>query len=123
LEQLKFTMPRFNKGLNVTCRLGTKWADNFHTNSPAGDPLQVELATEDGEKIGIGVIEAVHVDQFYTVPSTVLELEHDMECRSLDRLYDTMKYCYGDNFHAGSEVTFVFFRVTKVNDDGMWNDI
>jgi hypothetical protein len=114
MEQLKFGNPTFHGGLNVTVRLGTKWYENFaegNTDPSLLEPISVDLADVSGFKVGNGLIEAVDVGYFHNIPQSILDLEHDESCRTLNGLYQELKKCYGNNFHAGSLVSIVYFSL------------
>jgi hypothetical protein len=108
--QLKFVNPVFHDGLNTTVRLGTKWSDALDDN--LDEPVEVEIAHPDGTSTGVvGVIEEVQLLYFSEIPQTALELEHDPTCHNLQGLYKAMKTAYGDDFHAGSLVSIVYFTL------------
>ena len=124
MEQLKFSTAVFERGLNVTVRLGDKWHKFLEENSEDGKPVEVELATSEGNVIGKGAIEATEELPFHHIAflDTVLSLEHDTNCRNMSDLYNALKRVYGDSFTANSNMTLVFFTVSQVNDESMWNE-
>jgi hypothetical protein len=108
--KLMFNNPRFERGLNVTVRLGSKWNAYYYGNRSV-DTFKVELATSEGETIGHGKIEYVELRYFTDIPPTILELEHDPACRNLRGLYDELKKAYGETFTVRSTVSVVYFTV------------
>jgi hypothetical protein len=89
--QLKFNKPIFHDGLNT---------------------VLVEVAYADGTITRhLALIEEALEIPFVEIPETALQLEHDPSCQNLQGLYSAMKYAYGDEFHAGSLVTVLYFTV------------
>lgn len=98
---MEFNNPIFHKGLNCTVRYGDKWKN-----------LKI------GEKVIISShlpfittafnVKKLLVCQFYDLKREDIICEHDLNCRTLIGLFNTLKTIY-PQMHKSSIVTVIYF--------------
>jgi len=102
METLKFAVMKFDVGMNITVRDGTKWA----TRVKPGD--KVILAGLNDEPEQRGIIHALYITQFWAIPAYMYEFEHDPACRTYPGLKTIMEGLY-PGFNDDSIVTAIMF--------------
>ena len=109
MKKLLFSNPVFEPGqMNVTVRMGDKWAKQGLVPSNT-----IELVETEGEKpLGFATwagCMVLSVGQLWEARG-VLDLEHDPDCRSYSGLIGELGQVYGvDEIDEGQVVTVVFF--------------
>lgn len=98
--RLYFLNPVFNKGTNLTCRKGIKWA------TATGKVPIYETGTENFH--GFANIIDVQVMPFNMLEDEDLRYEHDPSCHDVRGLNDAMHGAY-PNFDERELVTLVYF--------------
>jgi len=112
MKKLYFQNPEFRYGeINVTVRLGRKWSAGLST-APALDEIVhlTETGTERdyGPAIWCGSL-SITVAQLI-VANSILELEHDPDCRNIAGLVAELCSAYGlDEIQADQMLTVCFF--------------
>jgi hypothetical protein len=106
LKQLLFSNPVFHDGINVTVRRGYKWADAM------GEV--VDVVDTDGEREPVmAQILGVLTTKLNTIPESILQHEHDPNCRTLYGIAKEMRNVYGDDVKDDEPVTVLFFEFGK----------
>lgn len=102
---MEFSKFIFFDGLNITVRRGNKW-DVFREPKTgvlkSVDPIDPDIET-------YCTFLASVVLRFDEIPSALLKLEHDPDCRTWVDLIHEMEKIYVD-FDKNEDVTIVFFR-------------
>ena len=98
--RLYFLNPVFNRGTNLTCRKGIKWAN------ATGEVPIFRTGTED--LYGYAKILDTQIIPFQFLEDEDLHLEHDPSCHTVNGLYDAMRQAY-PNFDSRELVTLVYF--------------
>lgn len=104
VPQLKFAKPVFRDAINVTVRLGQKWA----TQTSIGDRL--EIASCEGETLGEAGVVGIVVCPLGDIPSGLLAIEHDPACRTAAGLAEELARVYGKTIEPYQMVTALLFR-------------
>lgn len=107
MNALKFMNPIFNKGMNLTVRMGNKWKDIVDK----GDKDIEILESGRDTAIAHGKILTYSYLPFSMVPNNWLQLEHDPKCRDMHGLRQAMINAYGDKFDDDQQVTVLWFEV------------
>ena len=106
LRKLLFNKPVFHDGINVTCRNGYKWADSMGNI--------VNLQNTDGTTdYGMAHILGIMVVKLNKIPESVLSMEHDPNCQTLDGIITEMKRVYGKDLKDDAPTTVLFFELEK----------
>jgi hypothetical protein len=100
MQKLLFKNPVFHKGVNVTCRKGTKWS---------GINGEVVIAETGGKDVCIATIKNTKTLRFMDLEEKDIVNEHDPSCRTWQGLYDVMVNTYGD-FDKRELVTILEFE-------------
>lgn len=103
-HRLDFLNVEMNDGLNLTCRLGRKWADS----AKCMDLVEVYETGADTPAFYGNISGSVFM-RFRDIPESFLQYEHDKSCRTLDGLETAMQAAYGSAFSRDSFVTLLFF--------------
>lgn len=104
-HRLYFLNTEMRNGLNVTVRLGTKWA----MKCSVGDSFEI-FKTGESKPESFGVLEGMAILPFMNIPKQFLDLEHDSSCHDLIGLQRAMNAAYGDKFTPNSLCTVLMFR-------------
>ena len=112
MKELSFVNPKFNEGLNLTVRKGTKWDQVDYGEA-------VWLTNQSGQIIGDAAITAKYVGPLNDMPETWLHHEHDPACRTVEGLVSVLRNIYGDfNPYRDAVVALMFVRVGGLPDEG-----
>lgn len=90
----------FHRGVNLTCRKGTKWS---------GINGAVLIGT-DTKDIAVAQIVGTKTMRMMDVEESDLANEHDPSCRNWNGLRDEMMRVYGNSFDKREIVTLVYFE-------------
>lgn len=103
--ELLFDNPRFHQGLNVTVRLGTKWAFNVRV----GDTVNLARASG-GSVIQTAIIQGIVMCKLDELPEALLALEHDPSCRTREGLRDELARVYKLDINDDAWVVALIFN-------------
>ena len=106
LKTLLFSNPVFHKGINVTCRNGYKWASSM------GELVNVK-DTDGTTDYGMAHVLGVMTVCLNKIPESVLILEHDPSCQTVEGIITEMKNVYGDDLKDDAPTTVLFFELEK----------
>ena len=105
LKKLLFSNPVFHDGINVTVRNGYKWADALGEIVDVVDADAVEP-----EEPMMAHVLGVLTMQLDKIPESILEHEHDPNCRTPEGILQEMQSVYGDDLQEDAPVTVLFFE-------------
>lgn len=101
---MEFQELDFHPGVNVTCRMGRKWAEVLDP----GDVFRVGCSTREVVK-GVAIcLGWLIVSSPSDIPENLLYFEHDPKCRDLQGAYDELVRVYGPEVRT-SEITVLVF--------------
>jgi len=107
VETLLFQNPVWHPGLNVTVRLGDKWARIMDSGCK-----EVEIKkTGSDEVLAKAKLKTYAKIPFSLIPTQWLEAEHDPKCRDMHGLRQEMINAYGGKFDDDADVTVLWFEV------------
>ena len=93
--------------IGVTIRLGNKWSLNpgevFHLVEQYSNERKDEYVGQ-GKSIGFWY------GKFSELPEKLLQIEHNIEARNKEILYNMMKAGYGDQFDIDSHITALIYE-------------
>lgn len=103
MKKLYFKNPVFGEGVEITVRLGLKWAGSHLYDVKLTD-------TETGENFGRAEIRGVLSLPFGRIPAQLLVLEHDPVCRHKGGLRRELERVYERPVPDKQMVTILFFE-------------
>jgi hypothetical protein len=105
MQKLLFKNPVFNKGLNLTCRKGTKWS------GVTGSVILAETGTTEYNDKYLGIAHIVNTKamRLMDIQEDDLLLEHDPSCRTWQGLHDELVRVYG-SIDKREIITLVLFK-------------
>lgn len=106
MHDLLFLNPVLNKGVNVTVRRGTKWADK----AVVGDEVLIFETGKMDHCFGKAEIIGLACLPCNMIPAEWLMLEHDATCKTQHGLEKAMKRAY-PNFKSDDIVTVLLFEL------------
>ena len=120
MKKLYFQNPEFRYGeINVTVRLGHKWATGLSTAPAIYEAVQLtEAGTERsyGSAIWLGSL-SLTMAELMTARG-VLELEHDPDCQNIAGLVAELCSVYGlGEISADQRLTVCFFKPVGIQSD------
>lgn len=108
MQEIKFKKPKFRKGLNVTVRKGTKWAERIGQVKEGKPFVVLEMFDENKNEIGFLFPWDVIIRNFGQVRYRHLIFEHDPNCRTVEGFKKVMQDIYGE-IKEDEKVTFIYF--------------
>lgn len=105
-HKLNFINPQYRKGINVTTRLGTKWAMKISI----GDTVTVSSnnyrsSHQNGEILG------AFIGEFNLIPDEFIRLQHSQDTQTRHGLAEIMRESYGAKFEMDSICTVILFKM------------
>ncbi len=105
--RLCFHKPVFNHGLNVTVRLGAKWALAFHAEGHE----EIVLLDGVGEPITAAQIVGVHLLPLCAVTQNSIIFDQNPDCRTLAGLREYLSEAYQQDVSGLDYVSVIYFNV------------